>query len=483
MSLLLLFGASTPPPQPPDPTPAYRVGLTPRWVAPATPTTEVWVLDARGRPVDALDFVELHTTRVANGVGEIEVTLSPRADTRLLQIGAMLQVMRRPPGRAMRPRALYFIERRKATRDGRGRTLSVGGLHVNSVMGWRIFGPLGQFSLLQSSVGPYPWAEEGAAFDRRGPLDDVLKYYARYSLDEAANYGPERRSLRPLYRFTVEPDKSQAFVYHYSAKRKKMLAIAQDICKIAANPPLMKYSPFAVTPSEVTRLTGVPGPFRLYFGVEQVGFGADFALQLRTRVGQWGVDHSLAGERPVTLSVERRTLAKSESAWDHGNQVNHLYLGTTTEAEPDILQPYLADMTETAGAAHRRKEDYHDTGVFLLAASNTLAYDADRTDRAVATRGYEKLRELRRARRVTGDIPAWSPLQVDVDFGFGDRVVVEHDGEIDTVYLDGEDITVNRAGEQVRFTMDYADRPRRVRRGGYHSVDAFGPTFGQGELW
>ena len=477
MSLLLLFGSS-------EPTPGYRVGVTRAFVAPATPTTEVWVLDARGRPVDGLDFEEAHYTRVANGVGEIEVKLSPRADTRLLQIGAMLQVMRRPPGRVMRPRALYFIERRKATRGARGRTLSVGGLDANSVMDWRIFGPLGQFSLPALGTPVYPWSEEGVAFDRRGPLDDVLKYYARYSLDDAANYGPEQRSLRPLYGFTVEPDKSEAFVYHYSAKRKKMLAIAQDICKIAANPPLMQYSPFVVTPADVAGLTGVPGPFRLYFAVEQIGFGADFALQLRTRVGQLGVDHSLSGERPVVLSVERRTLAASESNWDHSRQVNHLYLGTAlTEAEPDILQPYLADVSGTRGAALRRKEDYYDTGVWHLAAANTLTFDADRTDRAVAARGYEKLRELRRARRVTGDIPAYSPLQVDVDFGFGDRVVVEHDGEVDTVYLDGEEVTVGRGGEQVRFTMDYVDRPRRIRRGGYHSVDSFGPSFGEGELW
>ena len=75
-------------------------------------------------------------------------------------------------------------------------------------------------------------------------------------------------------------------------------------------------------------------------------------------------------------------------------------------------------------------------------------------------------------RQVSGVVSQYGPLVPGVHFDFGDRVTIEHKGQLNDVHLDGEEWHINSDEATVSYTMDYADRPRRIRRGGFGGGEA-----------
>ena len=435
------------------------------------PSVQVWALDEKGRVLDDLRFHELHATRIANDIGEWQIKLHPRYDRALLRAAHMAQIMYAPPGQVYKPRGLYFFERGDDALAKTEKTLTVGGKHINVVTKWRLYGPLGSWSSTTLIKGPIFGSSN---FGVQGYLDDVAKHFARWTIDDSANYGAEYRSLRGQYRFQVDPDLGQGFRYDYEAKKTHLFNILGDLVKLAVNPPP---SQNFVAPTAVQRLTGLTVPFRLYWSVDQAGVGADFAMRFRTHVGQLGQDRASASANPLVLSTRTCTLESSQLVWDFTDSINHVYIDSYPDGV-DVLQPYIQDITGW-GQKWVRKEDIHSPGAFPIIVGLSLV--ANEPGIAMDEVAYQYMREKRGLRRVQGVTAMHGPLTPGVDFDWGDRVVIEHTEEggspnFSDVHLDADELLANNEQVMIRYTMNYADLPRRLRRGGTTTTE-FGEVF------
>lgn len=236
-----------------------------------------------GQPLGDLNaFESFDCALVERDVGALTVTLPPSYRYDRFQKDGRIALYRSIAGRppALVGGALWLIRRRQRQLQGKKRSIVVRALHANTLLRRRI---------IAYDSGTANTSKTGAA-------DDLMKAFAREQLTTATD---TTRNL-PTALFSVQADTSLGPTIHKAATRRNLLAVCQELSNAA---------------TEAGTYVG--------FEVGAVGTGA---LELRTYVGQRGVDRRSTTEQPLILSVDA-SLGDIEADEDWTNEVSSVYAG------------------------------------------------------------------------------------------------------------------------------------------------------------
>lgn len=193
---------------------------------------------------------------------------------------------------------------------------------------------------------------------------------------------------------------------------RNVLPVMQEVCKDATG-------------------SGTP----MYFDIVQSGT----AFEYRVYTGQRGVDRS-TGANKLVISDERGSLGGDiESGIDWSDSASVVLAGGQGQDAARLVVG-VADAAAVARSPFGRREAWVDaTQVSTLTG--------------LATEAVQELRARRAKRTLTGDLLSVPGAVYGLDWGFGDKVIAEFEGEQYTARIEAVTVTLNGGKEEVKAAI------------------------------
>jgi hypothetical protein len=358
---------------------------------------QIWAYDVWGQRIAVLDrLTKLSYVRTVNAVGALTATV-PRDELpdAVVREDMRLEVWRKPAGGTwgLDGDTAWFLQQDVRGRDDRqGRYRRLVAASATQLLARR---------LIAYDAGTVPQASRGAN------ADDAMKGFVSENLGGSAVVGRDRSTW-----IFVQPNVSMGPVVSKDVPWRNLLAVLQEIARDAF-------------------VAGTP----VYFDLVS---GSTTLLEFRTWVNVRGIDRSIAsgGTEAVTLSIERGSLGGTvEVAIDWSDAVSAVYAGGPRQAGARLVG-LASDAIRIGASPFGLREGWIDaTGADTLAALNAEA--------------NSELNRRRPRKVLTGEILSVPGSAYGVDWGWGDLVKAEFEGDAFDARIDSVAVTVERGEEKI----------------------------------
>lgn len=344
-----------------------RMGIAARW--------EIWLSDPRGGRLALLDrSLSYYLQRVVNEVGAFQVALPGGVYDHLLRLDGMVEFWRAPWKGRMSLQGVGLIRDFVEADDENGTEYTV------------IAGP-DQNDLLDRRIVAYAAGEAEA--DKSDPADDMILEIARENIGSSAIPGRNISSLA----VDIAANRSLGPTVKKKFSWCRMLNVMQDV-------------------AEASRQQGT----EIYFDmVPKVVSDTIIGFELRTFVGQLGIDRTADTGNPVFFGKQWGNLQAARYERDYTEEVTYVFAGGQGE-ESDREIVTLADVSRYAASPWNRREAFAD------------ARNED-TTAGVTNKARSVLEEGRPRMRFSGKLLDTWQARYGVHWGFGDRITAEHRGK------------------------------------------------------
>ena len=357
---------------------------------------EVWLDDASGNRITTLDYTGgFSVTRRRNAIGAMTITLPSSYDD-LIGLDSIIEFWRKSAGGALKLFNAYFV-RRWIYSDASGvERTQLWGYDANYLIAGRVVG--------------YDAASAQALMTDQ--FDDMLKAIV------VDNVGTDAAALRNISAvgggITVQGDLAAAPSGTKGMSWQNVLEVLQDI-------------------SEASAQNGTA----LYFDmIPQFASTGKIGWQFQTFTTRRGNDHSSTSDNPVFFGRQWGNLEGGYLEYDHTDELNYIY-GRGQGVEDARYEGDASDATRYGASIWNRREGY----------CNASAGGEGASDAATQAQAEAKLEKNRPQWRAGGTLLDTKQARYDVDYSFGDTVVLEVRGRQLDVDIDA-----------VGFTLDYDGR-------------------------
>lgn len=372
----------------------------------------IYISDPFGiRLGDASSFIRLEYTRVVNDIGSLTLTLPPSFDTRLLRIpDGRIEVWRRlDNGREyLDTEVTWLIKTVMYKLDADGKTTVIVGADTpNSIL--RSPGRFFNYGINN--------AQSLLFTSGNVPADNVIKRIAYYNIGGGAVIGDgisivpnDTNPARDISAYvSIAPNLSQGYALQYDGAWRDLLKCMQEI-------------------AQASTTNGV------YLAFDIMAPTAD-TLELRTYVGQRGVDHRFPnGTNPIILSPDMGNLGEVELTHDYRDEV--------TYAQANDPKVFLQSLL---GAA----TDQNRVGASPFGLRELYINSGNANSTAVGNIAAAALRNGRPKTIFRGRILDTQDTQYGVHWGWGDYVTAQAFGQSFDCRIDAVHVTVENNNEVV----------------------------------
>lgn len=385
--------------------------------------TDVYVSDLYGNRMLALDdIITANYNVVLNGVGTCQVVLPGWFDFNLLRQGLWLDFWRSPGmGLPLEPKYRYSLEsyRLQETKDG-VRYVTLGGLHTNGVLAWRI-GTRDVFA----SATKYNLAS-----------DDWMKKLVRENYLSGADDAVTRlittwggRSLEATLNMSVEPDHSFAPLYEKEFTTSSVLDQIQGPPKVLAADEI--------------------DPYWLFW---ELVWSGDNELDFRTYHGTRNRDRRASSRSPIILDVESNTLTEADYETDYSKSVSLVFAAGKLEGDDRLVE--FADEYRLLSSPSSRREKHIGTTTDARGDSPGDTATAAEMLTQMEPFALRALREGRHVERVNAKFTESLALKWGEDIDFGDMATLRFWGKMQDVRVSSASYTISSDGEVVQAKLD-----------------------------
>lgn len=353
----------------------------------------IWLSTPAGVRIKLIDlFLRLEYVRVLNNVGVLKLALPFDFPLAYLQIDGRLEVWRHLPGgvKILDTETVWLI------RDVSKRLAEDGRRYIEIIA-------YSAVELLRRRIVAYAAGSSQAG--KTDPADDIMKAIVRENLGSLAT--DTARDLSAW--LTVQADAGAGASVTKLFSRRRVLAVLQELAQASAE-------------------AGTP----LFFDIVAPSVGS---LEFRTFTGQRGIDHSASEAKPVVLSPASGTLTDVVRRFDYSSEENYIYTGGQGEEAVRTIVT-ASDSSRIALSPLNRCEGWVD-------ARNTA-------DSGLAAEAQAGLRSGRPRQVFSGKIVNTEAVQYGREWGFGDRVSGEFDGEVVDALIDKVQVVVENGAEDIR---------------------------------
>ena len=360
-------------------------------------TDSLWLVSPAGERLLLLDrFVRLETTTTVNGIGLTKIKLKNDFDlAQYVQEDTHIEIWRRVEGQNIKidGDTVWFVRDWGEILNRAGRQVEITAYSANEIL---------DRPIVAYASGTAQAKKTNIA------LDDAMKAFVRENLGSLAT-----DSSRDFSSFiTVAPDLSHAPLSGISAAWDDLFGALVDMAQDSDE--------------KATKL---------FFGM--VYNPNDGGLTFETRIGQWGVDHSLNDDSRVVLSIQSGTLSEISEETLTSVEKNVMYTGGRGEGtDRDIVTSINTSRLAIAPLNRREK---------FINASNIEKGDLD----ALADIGEARLKANRIVTLFTAKVRNNPNVRYGIEYNLGDRVLVESKDQILPVRVD----TVKRIKTRGRETI------------------------------
>jgi hypothetical protein len=357
----------------------------------APPSLEVWLATAEGTKIALLDqYVQATYAKATNSVGGYSIMLPNPFDSSLLAIDQRVQFWRKPTSGAAYIDFQGFVRKFVRKTDARMvSTIIVSGPDMNDLLRRRI-------------VAYYAGSAQSSMTDQ---ADDMMKEIVRDNLagDAVAARDITSYGFSVQANLTAAPSITKAFSWH------NVLAVLQDIAK-----------------ASVTAGT------YLYFDIVPT---TDTAFEFRTYIDQRGADRTYPdGASPVIIGQQWQNLRVPTLTHNWLEERNYIYGGGQGEKSNRNIQE-VSDATRIGVSVYGRREGFRE------------ATDRE-TDAGVEAAAQAELQLRAPTIGFTGQILDTGATRYGLDWGFGDKVTVQHRGFSFDAWVNAVKVSVQSSGKE-----------------------------------
>lgn len=362
---------------------------------------ELWLLHhATGQILASLaDFVSLDYTRIVNDVGTFTLELPGTFDLRLAQEDTRLAVFRKPANGTRKLEFVGLVRRRQKS-------------SASGVMRYVLRGP-DLNDLLRRRIIAY--AAASAEADKAATYaDDMIKAFVRENLGALATVAARDLSA---YEFSVEADHSVGTSVTKAAAWRNLLTVIKEVAEASCTTPATA----------------------VYFGITPLDIG--WPCEFRTKILCWGDDHRYAGAgtKPVIFSLELGNLNNAAREVDYLNEIDYVYAGGQGQEAARVIQ-------EASDAARIGMSPFNRCEKFV-----NSSYTDDATQ--VMSQANSEVRNGLPKLAFSGTLQDTQQQVYGRDYGFGDYVTAQFDGETIDCRIDRVTVRVDGDKEDVQITL------------------------------
>jgi hypothetical protein len=346
----------------------------------------------------AADYVSLEYTKVVNEVGSFAVTLPGAFNMQMAQQDTRVAVFRQP---VAGPRRLDFVGLvRRMTRRA-----------ANGTMTYTLRGPDLNHLLTRRIVA---YAAGSAQADKASTFaDNMIKAFVRENLGALASVAARNLTA---YGFSVQADTSKGTNVTKASAWRNLLTTIKEIAEA----------------SQATPATAV------YFGIVPAPPG--WQCEFQTNILCWGNDHRYAsGNRPVVFSLELGNLGEAMREVNALDERTYIYAGGQGQEAARLIQE-ASDATRIGQSPFNRCERF---------VNSSYTDDADQ----VLGQAYSELRDGKPKLAFDATIVDAGQTVYGRDYGFGDYVTCQFDGELIDCRIDRVSIGISGGQERIQFTL------------------------------
>jgi len=336
---------------------------------------ELWLTTDTGVRIAQLDYsLGFTATRVANGIGRLEIELPITFDDSILTPDKMIHVLRRPSGGRLSLWRPYFVRRWKFAESASGETIRLFGADPNELLSRRIVAAFSGTSYSTKSAA----------------ADDMMKEIVTEAVSDSAEPTPSS-GTREWNNFSIAPDVSLGadISDSFSFDRLSTDSGSGTLASLAA----------------ASKVAGVD----LYYDVEVSNYTEDsIAFEFRTHINQPALDVSDS----VVFSAAAGNLSGITLDIDYSREVTVVYGGGQEEGTRRVVVQ-VSDSDRSSASVWNRRE-------LFVNASNRGTSEAVR----------EAARTLLRSRepviRFAGTPHDTKGTRFGVDWDWGYKVTARH---------------------------------------------------------
>jgi len=360
---------------------------------------ELYLTTDTGVRVLSLDaFKWFESSRVANDVGTLALSLQANFDVDEIKPDRMIQVWRAPIGGTMSLWRSYFVRRWIYATSGSKQSIVVYGYDPNILLKWRVVGyDAGE---TETNITDY--------------ADDMLKAMVTENMLGSAASARDWSAY-----ISAETDLSAAPSITKEIQWRNVLEMCREIC-------------------DASKEAGT----LLWFDMAERGVTSGaISFIFRTFTNQPGRDRSSVKDVRVVFDQERGNMGNPEYEEDFTEEVTYVYAGG--QGELDGRRMLEAENTARSGiSVWGRKE------AFVSATAQT---SSDGTEQAA----YSVLREGMPKRKFTSAVIDIDGSRFGRDWSFGDKVVARYRGnEFDSI-ITMVNIRVENGRETISARLEY----------------------------
>ncbi len=356
---------------------------------------EIWLCDPSGTRLAMLDrALRFSVSRVANGVGAAAIDL-PKVYNNLIGLDYILEFWRRPAGGALKFFNSYFIRRWRYAVSQAIEYTQVWGYDPNYLLAGRIVA----------------YASESSQALKTTNLDDMIKAVFTENLGSSGGAGRDLSAVgggvSVQGNLSAAPSATKGFSWD-----NVLTAIVDQ--------------------ANASRTAGTA----LYFDLRPRFTSSGLInYELRTYVGVRGMNHSQDSVSPVYFGNRWGNLEDGYYELDHVEELNYIYGRGQGLAD----NRYSGDASSTArinASIWNRREGY----------ANASAGGGGESNASTQAEAQNKLAANRPKWRAGGSLLDTTQARYDIDWGFGDKIVMEISGRQVSADVNAVSFSVDEMG-------------------------------------